>query len=83
MDKFCNDIDGLSLEVKILLALPFVDIVWWIYRICKSAFFNDMLGLVIAIIVLIVGVPFMWLIDIICLALNKKVLWFDYSSNSK
>lgn len=80
MDKFCNSMDDLSLGVKIILALPVINIIWWVYRICKSAFFDDIVGLLIAVIILIVGIPFIWLVDIIFLLLYNKVLWFDYSA---
>lgn len=62
--------------LKIILALPFLDIVWVIYRIGKSIAKNDMIGIVLGIVLLIFGIPFLWLIDIITIVLSDKVLWF-------
>lgn len=62
--------------LKVILALPFLDIVWVIYRIGKSLAKNDMIGIVLGIVLLIFGIPFLWLIDIITIVLSDKVLWF-------
>lgn len=68
--------DKQSKLIKVILALPFLDIVWVIYRIVKSAKSNHALGVILGIILIIVGIPFLWLIDIITIILNDKVLWF-------
>ena len=77
MKQLIEAIDNLPKIVKLILCIPALDIVWWIYRICKSLDKNNNVGLVIAIIFLIVGIPFVWLIDLICVALNDKVWWID------
>jgi hypothetical protein len=69
--------DNLSQVVKILLALPFIDIIWVIYRLIKSIAKDDVLGLVLAIVAIIVGVPFLWVIDMICIAFMGHVWWLD------
>lgn len=68
--------DRQSKLVKVILALPILDIIWVIYRIAKSAKKNHMLGVVLGIVLIIVGILFLWLIDIITIVLNDKVLWF-------
>lgn len=68
--------DKQSKLVKVILALPVIDIVWVIYRIMKSAKKNDGLGIVLGVILIIVGLPFLWLVDIITILLNDRVLWF-------
>lgn len=68
--------DKQSKLVKVILALPVIDIVWVVYRILKSAGQKDTLGVVLGIILIIVGLPFLWLIDIITIVLNNEVLWF-------
>ena len=62
--------------LKFILALPFLDIVWVIYRIGKSLAKKDTLGVVLGVILLIVGIPFLWLIDMVTIILNDKVIWF-------
>lgn len=70
-------LDELPLIVKILLALPFLDIIWVVYRLVKSIEKKNNVGIILAIVLIIVGIPFLWVIDIITLALSNKVLWID------
>ncbi len=77
MNQFVSAMDKMPKLVKILLALPALDIIWTIYRICRSADKKSVLGIVLGLIVLIVGIPFLWLIDIITLLVSNKVLWID------
>ena len=68
MKTLIDSIDALPQLMKLILALPGVDIVWWIYRICRSLDQNNLGG---------VCVPFMWLIDIITVLMKNTVWWFD------
>lgn len=77
MDSLIKWIDDLPKIVKIILALPFLDVIWTIYRLCKSLAKNNMIGVVLAIVLLFVGIPFLWLVDIITIVMNDKVLWID------
>lgn len=63
--------------VKLILALPGLDVCWVVYRICKSLDKGNNLGLILGIVLLIVGIPFLWLLDIIMILLDKPVLWLD------
>lgn len=75
MDAFVKAFDGLPKVAKIILAIPFLDILWVIYRLCKSVAEKNTLGIVLAIVLIIVGIPFLWLVDIITLIVCDKVLW--------
>ncbi|MBE6570091.1 MAG: hypothetical protein E7658_07755 [Ruminococcaceae bacterium] len=77
MKDLIKTFDSLPLIVKIILAIPALDIVWWIYRICRSLDKNNILGVVIAVVLLLVGIPFMWVVDIICILLKGSVFWID------
>lgn len=77
MKSFINGIDGLALWIKIILALPGLDIVWNVYRLVRSIDKGNVLGIVLGVILIIVGIPFMWLVDIISLVVANKVLWID------
>ena len=77
MKAYVNAFDGFSKVVKFLLALPILDILWVVYRLCNSADNKNTLGVVLAIVILIVGIPFLWLVDMITILLNDKVLWID------
>lgn len=77
MKSYVSAFDGFSKVVKVLLALPFLDILWVIYRIFKSAESKNTLGVVLGIVMLIVGIPFLWLVDMITLATDERVIWFE------
>lgn len=77
MKEFIKAMDEAPLWLKIVLALPGIDIIWVVYRVLKSAVKNNMVGLIVAAILIIVGIPFVWLIDIICLLVLGKVWWID------
>ncbi len=63
MKELIKAIDELPLIVKIILAIPALDIVWGIYRICRSLDANNTTALLVSIILLFV--PFMWIVDIL------------------
>ena len=77
MEKFIKEMENLPIWAKIILALPALDIIWVIYRLCKSINKENTLGIVLAIILLVIGIPFLWLIDIITLAISNYVLWLE------
>lgn len=77
MKAYVSAFDNFSKVVKVLLALPFLDILWVVYRLCKSIASKNTLGIVLGIILIIVGIPFLWLVDIITIVLNDKVIWVE------
>lgn len=77
MKNFISAMDKLPLWIKIVLAIPMLDIVWVIYRLCSSIEKKNTIGIVLAIILIVIGIPFLWLVDIISLILVNKVLWID------
>ena len=77
MRSLINAIDNLPLIVKLILCIPAIAIVWMIYRLCRSLEKSNMVGVVLAIVLVFVGIPFMWLVDLICILLKGKVWWID------
>lgn len=77
MQEYINAFDNLPLVVKIIFALPMLDILWAIYRLCKSLSKQNTIGIVLAVLMLIVCPALFWLVDIITLAFTGKVLWID------
>lgn len=77
MKEFISAMDKLPIWAKILLAIPMLDIIWVVYRLCKSIDSKNTLGIVLAVILIVVGIPFLWLVDIICLLVMDKVLWVE------
>ncbi len=69
--------DNLPLWAKVILSLPLLNILWVVYRLCKSIKKNNYLGIVLACVLLIFGIPFLWLVDIITLLVYNRVLWID------
>ena len=77
MGEFINAIDGLPKLVKVLLAIPFLDIIWVIYRLCKSIDKKNTLGIVLGILMLFFCPAIVWVVDIITLLVMGKVIWID------
>ena len=75
--KFIQWMDNNPKLLKIIFALPFLEIVLVIYRLVKSVAKKDTLGVVVAILLLVFGWAFLWLVDIITILIWNKVLWFD------
>ena len=76
LNELIKSFDNLPKIVKLILAIPALDIIWVIYRIVKSVRDNNMLGIILGVILLFVGFPFLWLIDIICIIMKDTVWWF-------
>ncbi len=67
MKEYVRTIDGLPLIVRLILAFPVFDgIVYGIYRIAKGR-------LIVGILWIVLGVPFLWIIDLITILLYGKV----------
>ena len=77
MKSLIKSFDNLPLIAKIILALPVLDIVWVIYRLVRSLVHDNVVGIVLAVVLIVIGLPFLWLVDIITLIVLGKVLWID------
>ena len=77
MNELVNAMDKFPKIVKILLAIPFLDIIWVVYRLCHSIAKKNTLGIVLGLLLIIIGIPFLWLVDIITLIVMDKVIWID------
>ena len=70
-------LETLPLWAKIILALPGLDIVWMIHRVYRSCVKKNVFGIILGIVFVILGIPFMWLVDIITLLVSNKIYWID------
>ena len=77
MKNFILTMEKLPLLAKVLLALPMLDIVWVVYRIVRSADKQSTFGILLGVIMMIVGIPFLWLVDIITILVTANVWWID------
>ncbi len=72
MKSFVKWFDDAPWWLKIIFALPVIDIVWAIYRIVKGIA-NGKVSLIIAgILWILLGWAILWLIDLICVLVWKE-----------
>ncbi len=69
--------DELPLIVKVILCIPMLDIVWSIYKICRSANKSNVVGIVLGVLTIFPGVFFIWIIDLVTVLMNNRVWWLD------
>lgn len=77
MNGIIKFFDRLPLVVKIIFALPILDILWAIYRLCRSIDKGNVVGIVLGILMLLFCPAILWLLDIITLLVIGKVIWID------
>lgn len=77
MKSFIVAMEKLPLLVKVLLAIPMLDIVWVVYRIVRSVDKKSTFGILLGVLLVIIGIPFLWLIDIITILVTGNVWWID------
>ena len=77
MKSIIKTMDNLPKLIKLILAIPALDIIWVLYRLCRSLDKNNMVGVILGVVLIFVGIPFMWLIDILCIFFKDKVWWID------
>lgn len=67
--------ESAPLWLKIVFALPGIDIVWAIFRIVKGVAKKDTFLIVIGILWILLGWAILWVIDIVTIILNKHPIW--------
>lgn len=72
---FVKAMDSLPLWAKIIFALPFLDIVWAIYRIVKGVCKDDIIRIVVGVVWIVAGATVCWVLDIVCLLLGRNVFF--------
>ena len=77
MKDLVKTLEGLPWIVKVLLT-AFVGIYSNLLRLFKSLAANNVLGIVLAILLLVSGGFFIvWLIDLVMVILGKNIWWID------
>lgn len=71
--KFVDDLPDI---VKLILCIPVLNIVFSVYKLCRSINSGNVLWIVLGVLVIFPGASFIWLVDLISLLVWKKVLWF-------
>ena len=71
MKEFLNSLDSMPLLVKLILALPALDIVWSIYRIVSAVYKKNTPALIVSVVLLFI--PITWIFDIVMVLLTGSV----------
>lgn len=78
MKDLIKAFDNLPFIVKLLFCIPAINIVWQVYKICKSLSKNNIVGVVLGVLCIVPGAFFIWIVDLVTLLMSgKSVWWFD------
>ncbi len=75
MNSIVKGFDSLPRIVKVIFALPVLDILWAIYRLCRSIAKKNTLAIILAILMLVLCPVIFWIVDLITTILTGKVVW--------
>ena len=64
-NSIVSQFENLPWLIKLILALPGLDIVWAVFRIVKGLTTNNLLLLIIGILWIVPGAAFGWIIDLV------------------
>lgn len=76
MKELTKSMEKLPLIVKLILCIPFLDIVWSVWKLLKGIISGDVLKIILGILTIIPGAAIMWLLDIIWMLIYKRPFWF-------
>jgi len=77
MSNLVKAFDDLPVLIKFLLALPGIDgLAWGVYRLVKGIQRNDTTLIIAGIIWIFLGFAILWIVDLVCIAMYKKVTVF-------
>lgn len=77
MKDLVKALEGLPYIVRVLLTI-FVGIYSNLLRLFRSLTKSNVLGIVLAVILLLTGgFVILWIIDVICVVLGKNIWWID------
>ena len=71
MKQFCESLEGMPLLVKLILALPCLDIIWSIYRIISALDKKNTVALIVSVVLLFI--PVTWIFDLVMVLLTGSV----------
>ena len=70
--NFVKAMDNLPFILKLILALPFLDIVWGIYRLVKGVAKKNLFLTIVGILWIIPGAVICWVVDLITVIINDR-----------
>lgn len=75
--EFIKTFDNLPKIAKIIFALPFLNILWAIYRIVKGACTENSTMLIVGILWIVFGCTITWVLDLVFLLMDKQPLFTE------
>ena len=63
------------LWIKIIFALPGLDVIWAIFRIIKGTTKKDLAMVLIGVAWILLGWALLWIVDIVTIIINKHPIW--------
>lgn len=77
MKKVVSTLEGLPWIVRLLLVI-FLDVYGNLLRLFKSIAAGNVLGIILAVVLLLCGgFVILWIVDLICVILGKPIWWID------
>ncbi|HHT55335.1 MAG TPA: hypothetical protein GX012_02105 [Acholeplasma sp.] len=70
--NFVKAMDNLPFILKLILALPGLDIVWGIYRLVKGVAKKNLFLTIVGILWIIPGAVICWVVDLITVIINDR-----------
>ena len=63
------------LWLKIIFALPGIDIVWGIFRIVKGVLKKETKLVIVGVLWILFGFAILWIVDIVSILMKKHPIW--------
>lgn len=77
MKKFVKTLENLPWIVKLILVI-FYGVYGNLYRLARSIAKDNVLGIILACILLLLGgFILLWIYDIVCIIIGKDIWWID------
>ena len=77
MMKFVKWMDAQPRWLKIVFALPMIDIIWGVYRLLGAIAKKDWVRLALAIVWIIFAGWLGWILDLIWIIWKDHIFWFQ------
>lgn len=65
MKELLKAVDDLPLIVKVILCIPCIEIFYGVCRVVQGVVKNDVVWIVLAVLTILPGAFFMWIVDLI------------------
>lgn len=70
--NFVKAMDDLPFILKLILALPVLDLIWGIYRLVKGVSKKNLFLTIVGIVWIFAGMAIFWIIDIVTVIISGR-----------